>query len=112
MKADLQVRAIVNYIRNPPAASAESLWFMSADEENTTMQTRPGREVLIRDARPLSVSLDCEGFQLAQHRSGIVDFDGIELDQSLNAKYMAELTELLAEVTGAAHVLMLGGAKQ
>lgn len=106
------VTATVNYVCNPPAPGEEQLEFVSEAEENSTMQTLPGREVRISNARPLATSLDAEGFKLLSHRSAITDFDGIELDQELNAQYMEELCELLKEETGASSVIMLGGAKQ
>jgi hypothetical protein len=107
-----RVRSQVNYIRNPPVAGADKLEFVSEAEEDSTMQTRPGRPVWIEDARLLSSSLDREGFRLLSHHSAIADFEGIELDPVANAKYMEELSALLSEEVGASQVLMLGGAKQ
>jgi hypothetical protein len=107
-----QVRAAVNYVCNPPAPGEDKLVFFSEAEENSTMQTLPGRKVTITDARGRVTSLDREGFRLVSHRSAIDDFEGIELDPDRNASYMAELLQLLAEETGAARVMMLSGAKQ
>ncbi len=106
------VHSVINYVRNPPAPGEEQLRFYSEAEELSTMQTLPGREVRITDARGLETSLDREGFGLFPHCSRIADFDGIELDPERNARYMEELCELLQTVTGAARVLMLSGAKQ
>ena len=55
--------------------------FVSEAEEKSTMQTLPGREMSIINARGVETSLDREGFRLVQHVSAIRDFDGIESDQ-------------------------------
>jgi hypothetical protein len=107
-----QVRAVVNYVCNPPGPGDDPLTFFSEAEENSTMQTLPGREVIITDARDLETSLDREGFRLVRHRSAIDEFEGIELDPDRNARYMEELLQLLTNETGAARVIMLSGAKQ
>lgn len=107
-----QVRALVNYVCNPPAPGEDLLTFFSEAEKSSTMQTLPGREMEITDARGQTTSLDREGFRLVSHRSAIDDFEGIELDPGRNAGYMAELLQLLTAETGAARVIMLSGAKQ
>ena len=107
-----QVRAEINYIRNPPAQDEALLEFFSESEEFSTMQTLPGREVWIRDARTLSSSLDREGFVLAPHSSAIDNLENVELDAAKNAAYVAELIPFLIDLTGASRVVILGGAKQ
>ncbi len=108
----LDVLGEINYVRNPPASAAETLDYFEGDEKRTTMQTLPGRVMVIRDARQQSVSLEREGFQLVHHQSGISDFEGIELNPALDARYLEELTQFLAQLTGASSVMMIGGAKQ
>ena len=65
------------------------------------MQTLPGRPMRITNARPLTTDLDREGFVLVQHASSIADFGQIEEDPEVDQRYVAEMTDLLAEVTGA-----------
>ncbi len=106
------VTSEVNYIRNPPAADDQVLQFVTADEERSTMQTLPGRSMFITNARPLTTDLDREGFLLVRHASSIADFSRIEEDPDVDQRYVAEMTDLLAEVTGAAKVVLLGGGKK
>lgn len=106
------VEALVNYIRNPPAAEEAKLEFVTEAEEQSTMQTTPGRPVSIQNARGRATSLEREGFELVDHTSSVVDFDAIEADPEVDGHYGAEMSELLAAVTGAAHVVMLGGGKK
>lgn len=106
------VTSEVNYIRNSPAAPDQVLEFVTADEARSTMQTLPGRPMHITNGRPLKTELDREGFVLVQHTSSIDDFGRIEEDADVDQRYVAEMTELLAEVTGAQKVLLLGGGKK
>ena len=76
------------------------------------MQTLPGHSMPITNARPLTTDLDREGFVLVQHASSIADFERIEEDADIDQRYVAEMTELLAEVTGAEKVFLLGGGKK
>lgn len=110
--AGRRVRAPVNYVRNPPPAGAAPLTFVTEDEPRSTMQTRPGRDVWIHDARGAATTLAREGFELVAHRSGIRDFDAIEEDPDVDQRYVDEMAELLAEVTGADAVVMLGPGKK
>ncbi|NQX89063.1 MAG: hypothetical protein HRT77_10405 [Halioglobus sp.] len=107
-----QVRATINYVRNAPATGAVQLEFCTEAEERSTMETLPGREIGVIDARGLKTSLDREGFQLVTHRSAVDDFEDIELNSDKNSCYMAEMSQLLIEVTRASRVIMLSGAKQ
>ncbi|HEY6533219.1 MAG TPA: CmcJ/NvfI family oxidoreductase [Acidimicrobiales bacterium] len=107
-----RVRSTVNYVRNPPSEGASPLEFVTEDESRSTMETVPGQEVWVRDARPLPTDLDREGFVLVQHASSVVDFDAIEEEAAVDDAYTAEMTELLREVTGASFALMLGGGKK
>jgi hypothetical protein len=66
----------------------------------------------ITNARPLETTLDREGFLLVKHASSIADFGLIEEDAEVDERYVAEMTELLAEVTGAQRVFLLGGGKK
>lgn len=110
---DREVRATVNYIRNPRLASSEPLLeFCTEDESLSTMQTLPGQEMVIRSARGLATSLDREGFVLVNHVSQITDFGLIEEDQGTDQQYSEEMAALLREVTGGAFALMLGGGKK
>jgi len=104
--------AEVNYIWNPPAEPGVTLTFVTAAEENSTMQTLPGRPVWITNARSLSPELDREGFVLVQHASAVADFDLIQADAAVDQQYIDEMTELLREVTGASKAFMLGGGKK
>jgi hypothetical protein len=107
-----QVRAEVNYVRNPPAAGDAVLEFVTEAEERSTMQTRPGRPVRIVDTRGVPTDLDIEGFVLVDHVSAVADFDLIQADPVVDQQYIDETSELLATVTGAARVFMLGGGKK
>jgi len=106
------LRAEVNYVRNPPAQGAPPLTFVTEAEELSTMVTRPGRLMEIHDVRGVDTSLDAEGFVLVPHRSNVADFDAIEEDPAVDRLYIEEMTSLLAEVTGATRVVMLGGGKK
>lgn len=105
------MRAEINYVRNRPAPG-EVLEFVTEAEERSTMETLPGREMWIADARPLAPTLDREGFELVHHVSSIDDFGLIQEDPAVDQRYIDEMTALLAEVTGAARVFMLGGGKK
>ena len=106
------VYADINYVRNQPAPGESPLTFVSEAEECSTMQTLPGREVLIRDSRGSGASLEREGFELFAHQSRVSALDNIELDPEANAAYTEELCELAKAFSGATRVLALGGAKQ
>jgi hypothetical protein len=106
------VTSEVNYIRNSPAAPDQVLEFVTAQEERSTMQTLPGRSMFITNARPLTTDLDREGFVLVQHASSVADFGRIEEDPDVDQRYVDEMTELLAQVTGADKVFLLGGGKK
>ena len=104
-----QVRAEVNYIRNPPQTADEVLEFVTEAEERSTMRTRPGRPMWITDARSLTTYLDREGFVLVPHASSVANFDEIQEDAAVDQQYIDEMTELLRRVTGASRAFMLGG---
>jgi len=109
----LDVDAEINYVRNPPSGpGASTLEFVTEDESLSTMQTRPGRTMRIREARQVPTSLDREGFELVRHTSRVPDFTLIEEDRAVDELYVAEMTELLKEVTGASFILLLGGGKK
>jgi hypothetical protein len=109
----LDVDAEINYIRNPPdGAEAPTLEFVTEDESRSTMQTRPGSVMRIREARQTPTSLDREGFVLVGHASRVPDFRLIEEDPEVDQLYVAEMTDLLKEVTGASFTLLLGGGKK
>ena len=107
-----RVRAEVNYVRNPPPDGAPPLTFVTEDERRSTMQTLPGREVWVHDVRGVDTSLDREGFVLVRHTSAVPDFDEIEEDPAVDQRYVDEMTALLADVTGADRVVMLGAGKK
>jgi hypothetical protein len=106
------VVADVNYIRNRPATPGDVLEFVTADEDKSTMQTLPGEAVSIIDARGLVTDIDREGFLLVPHVSAVVDFADIEEVPEVDLLYVAEMTELLAKVTGADKAFLLGNAKK
>jgi hypothetical protein len=106
------VFAPVNYVRNPPPPGGQLLEFVTEDEARSTMQTLPGREMWITNARPLATELDREGFVLVPHVSAVADFDLIQEDPAVDQLYIDEMAELLAGVTGASRVFMLGGGKK
>ena len=108
----LGVDAEINYIRNPLSAHGETLKFVTEAEEQSTMQTLPGRTVRITNARSLEPKLDREGFALVRHASSIVDFDLIQDDPEIDQCYFDEMADLLAQVTGATQTFMLGRGKK
>jgi hypothetical protein len=112
-QARIEVRAPINYIRNPRASGAEpKLEFCTEDETLSTMQTLPGEAMPIRSARGMATSLDREGFVLVRHESNVTDFGLIEEDPGVDQVYNDEMAALLREVTGGAFVMMLGGGKK
>jgi hypothetical protein len=106
------VDAEINYIRNPSPPQGDVLRFVTEAEEQTTMETLPGRTVRITNARWLESDLDREGFALVPHRSSIVDFDLIQDDPEVDQCYVDEMTDLLTRVTGASKTFMLGRGKR
>jgi hypothetical protein len=106
------IDAEINYVRNPPSAQGDVLKFVTEAEEQSTMETLPGRVVRITNARSLGSDLDREGFALVPHRSSIVDFDLIQDDPDVDQQYIDEMAELLARVTGASRTFMLGRGKR
>ncbi len=109
---DQAVDAEINYIRNPRSAQDENLTFVTEVEEESTMQTLPGRTVRIANARSLLPDLDREGFVLVPHTSSIDDFTLIQDDPDIDQRYIDEMTDLLARVTGASRAFMLGRGKR
>lgn len=112
MSGDEEVRAEISYVSNSATRPDSPLEFVTEDESRSTMKTRPGRLVTIHDARPLASTLDREGFRLIRHSSTVADFGLIEEDPAIDQLYVSEMTDLLAEVTGAGFVLILGGGKK
>jgi hypothetical protein len=106
------VDADVNYIWNPPDPSEQVLEFVTEAEEESTMQTLPGRAMRIANARSLTTDLDREGFMLVSHVSSISDFNLIQEDPVVDQLYIDEMGDLLRELTGATNVFMLGGGKK
>jgi hypothetical protein len=106
------VDAEVNYVRNPPEPAGRVLEFVTEDETRSTMQTLPGRPVRITSARGVATELDREGFVLVPHVSSVTEFDLVQEDLSVDQQYGEEMRDLLRDVTGAARVIMLGGAKK
>jgi hypothetical protein len=106
------VEAEINYIRNPPPPQGDLLRFVTEAEEQSTMETLPGRIVRITNARSLEPDLDREGFTLVPHTSSVVDFDLVQDDPDVDQCYIDEMTELLARVTGASKAFMLGRGKR
>jgi len=102
----------IYYVRNPVKEGEPALTFVTERESESTMVTRPGREVTVQDMRGKETSLDREGFQLVAHRSGIPDLNLIEEDPEVDAAYIQEMTSLLTELTGATLVIMQGGGKK
>jgi hypothetical protein len=102
----------VNYVRNPPPYGADPLTFVTEAEERSTMQTLPGRQVWVHDVRGEDTSLDGQGFVLLEHLSAVADFEQIEEDPAVDQLYIDEMSGLLAEVTGADRIVMLGGGKK
>src|SRR6478752_1819752 len=104
--------AAINYIRNPPPDGSAVLEYVTEDESLNTMVTLPGRRVAITSARGIDTDLEREGFQLVRFASTVADFHQIQVDPAVDAQYMEETAAMLAELTGAARVLMLGGGKK
>jgi hypothetical protein len=110
---EFDVDAEINYVRNASDSSdAPNLEFVTEDESRSTMQTRPGRVMRIREARQIPTSLDREGFVLVRHASQLPNFRLIEEDPEVDQQYVAEMTDLLKEVTRASFTLLLGGGKK
>jgi hypothetical protein len=106
-------RADVNYIRNALGPDDGTvLEFVTEDESRSTMETLPGRTVEITDARGLDTDLDREGFAIVHHESAVAGFDRIQEDPEVDQLYIDEITDLVAQVTGASKVVMLGGGKK
>ena len=82
------VHAEVNYVRNARDGSEHVLEFVTEDEGRSTMQTRPGREVWIENARPLATDIDREGFVLLSHTSSITDFDQIQEEPTVDQQFV------------------------
>lgn len=100
------------YIRNPVASGEPALTFVTERDHESTMVTRPGREVWISNMRGHESSLDREGFQLVHHASAIADLDLIEEDAAIDRRYIDEMTALLSDLTGASMVVMQGAGKK
>ena len=106
------VEAEINYIRNPQPAGEPPLTFVTEEESRSTMVTRPGVAMPIRDVRGLATSLDREGFELLRHASAVPDFDLIEEDDAIDRLYIEEMTALVKAATGASLAVMQGGGKK
>ena len=112
LSASNEVRASVNYVRNPPDEGGEPLTFVTSDETTSSMVTLPGVAVEIQNVRGQATSLDREGFVLVPHVSAVTDFDLIEEDEAVDRLYIDEMAELAKRVTGASFVVMQGGGKK
>jgi hypothetical protein len=106
------VRSLVNYIRNPVEPGQPALTFVTERDDESTMITLPGREVLFHDMRGQDPSLDREGFQLVHHTTAVDDLHRIEEDPATDQLYIDEMTALLKDLTGASVVIMQGGGKK
>jgi hypothetical protein len=93
------VMATINYSRPSP----ERLHIDVRDFSRTNMRF-DGYTMKIRDARAVqqNLSLDREGFVLAEHRSAVAGSHDLEL---LGRDYHAEMQEMLKSLTGARAVL-------
>src|SRR6476646_6908552 len=106
------VEAEINYIRNRPRDGGAVLEYVTEDESRNTMVTLPGQPVVITSARGIDTDLEREGFRLVRFASTDADFHQSQVDPAVDAQYMEETAAMLAELTGAARVLMLGGGKK
>lgn len=111
-RTEAGVRAEVNYVRNRPMVAGATLEFVPHAQERNTMVTLPGEPMWITEARGMATDLDREGFVLVSHVSEVVDFDAIQVDPAADQRYIDEMTDLLARVTGASRTVMLWGAKK
>jgi len=102
----------IRYVRNPAGAGDPALTFVTERDEESTMQTRPEREVWIEDMRGKETSLDREGFQLVRHTPATRGLNLIEEDSDADSRYIDEMSGLLTEMTGATLVVMQGGGKK
>jgi hypothetical protein len=93
------LRAAINY----SVPSVERLHIDVRDFSRTNMRFEP-HEVGVRDARGVQsrLSLDREGFALAEHRSRVAGSRDLDL---LGREYHAEMQEMLKSFTGARDVL-------
>jgi len=98
------VEGRINYLGDMPVRPR----FYAVDYSRDNLVLR-GEAVPIRDARPLQgqCSLDREGFTLQPHRSAMVDFRDQEKVEQV---YLPEIERFMLDLTGAAKIVMTGGA--
>ncbi|HLM18496.1 MAG TPA: CmcJ/NvfI family oxidoreductase [Acidimicrobiia bacterium] len=106
------VEAEINYIRNAPRDGDAVLEYVTEDESLNTMVTLPGQPMVITNGRGMDTDLEREGFQLVRFPSAVADFHQLQLDPAVDAQYVEETAAMLADFTGAARVIMLGGGKK
>lgn len=98
------VEAAVNYLDRMDVRPR----FYATDYSRDNLVLRPER-MPIRDARRIesAPALEREGFTLLPHNSRVTDFRDAE---RAPREYLPEIERLLGDLTGAAAVVMLGGA--
>lgn len=106
------VTGTIFYVRNPAPPGDPALTFVTERDDESTMRTRPGRQVRITDMRGTGTSLDREGFRLVRHATVLPDLNLIEEDAEVDARYIEEMSALLKQLTGATLVVMQGGGKK
>lgn len=94
------VTRVIREINRIPEAVEELR--AAADAQDALVQlTRDLVQMPVRDARQLAEpSLDTNGFQLLQHRSGVTDWQD---DRQVSGTYYGEIEALIKELTGATH---------
>ena len=96
------VRGAVNYL----AAMDERPKFHAQDHRKDNLKLDL-RVVDIRDARDAGLTLEREGITIAAHPTAVLDFRDQEAARTV---YLQEVEQLIRDLTGAARVVVMGGA--
>ena len=96
----MQTRALIAYV----SRGSRRPRYYANDHSRDVLDIAPV-EMDIADARPAAPTLDGAGFTLLAHRSAIADFSD---RAAVDARYRAEVIELIYELSGADLVLVNG----
>ena len=109
-----ELNAVVNYLHTRVDASGSPLEFWSEEDDRTTMIITPGTSVMVHDVRPIrdTLVLDENGFVLVDHRSDVSNFEMMQVHPLVDQHYAHEMSDLLAEVTGADLVIVMSAGKK
>jgi hypothetical protein len=114
VESPYEVRAEVNYLHNRTDDAGAALEFWSEEDARSTMIITPGASVLVRDVRPIrdTLSLDENGFVLVDHRSAVSNLELLQAHPLVDQHYAHEMSDLLADATGADLVVVMSAAKK